>query len=113
VTVRVPSFPGAEFKGTVENVGPIVEAKTRTVKVRVAYALYDHLPLLCKWVTVENSGIQPIKVDQVVNEVLAMPEEESAVVGSAEKMKKPQGIYVESNFAFTGWSSCQIMFIEC
>jgi hypothetical protein len=36
----------------------------------------------------------------VVNEVLAMPEEESAVVGSAEKMKKPQGIYVESNFAF-------------
>jgi hypothetical protein len=71
-----------------------------TVQVRVAYALYDHLPLLCKWVTVENSGIQPIKVDQVVNEVLAMPEEESAVVGSAEKMKKPQGIYVESNFAF-------------
>ena len=36
VTVRVPSFPGMEFKGTVENVGPIVEAKTRTVKVRVA-----------------------------------------------------------------------------
>ena len=36
VTVRVPSFPGTEFKGTVENVGPIVEAKTRTVKVRVS-----------------------------------------------------------------------------
>ena len=36
VTVRVPSFSGVEFKGTVENVGPVVEAKTRTVKVRVA-----------------------------------------------------------------------------
>ena len=36
VTVRVPSIPGTEFKGTVENVGPIVEAKTRTVKVRVS-----------------------------------------------------------------------------
>lgn len=74
--------------------------KESTVRVKVAYALYDQLPLIAKWVTVENTGGKPFVVDQVVHEVLAMHEEESAVVGSAEKMKKAQGIYVESDFAF-------------
>jgi hypothetical protein len=74
--------------------------KDSTLRVKVAYALYDHLPLLAKWVTIENTGSKSFVVDQVMNEVLALHEEESAVVGSAEKMKKPQGLYVESDFAF-------------
>jgi hypothetical protein len=35
-----------------------------------------------------------------VNECLALVEEESAVVGSPEQMKKQHGIYVETNYAF-------------
>ncbi len=66
----------------------------------VHYAIYDGLPALRKWVTVENGGTSEIRVDQVVNEMLAMPEEESAVVGSPEEMKKPQKIYIENNYAF-------------
>lgn len=70
------------------------------IDVAVHYALYDGIPTLCKWVTIQNNSPQPVHINQVVNEVLATPEEESAVVGSPSQMKKPQHIYVENNFAF-------------
>lgn len=72
----------------------------RGVVVNVHYALYDGLPALRKWVTVGNRGTREVRVDQIVNEILAMPEEESAVVGSPEEMKKPQKIYIENDYAF-------------
>lgn len=70
------------------------------VNVAVHYALYDGIPTLCKWVTIENKSQKPIHINQVINEILATPEEESAVVGKPDQMKKPQRIYVENNFAF-------------
>lgn len=71
------------------------------LKVTVHYALYDGLPLLSKWITIENENQgQQYKLDRVINEILATPEEESAVVGSPAQMKKPQGIYIETNYAF-------------
>ncbi|GAB3326105.1 hypothetical protein GCM10027299_25090 [Larkinella ripae] len=70
------------------------------VAVVVHYALYDRIPTLCKWVTVENNSGKPLHINQVINEVLATPEEESAVVGKPEQMKKPQRLYIENNFAF-------------
>lgn len=72
----------------------------RGIGVQVHYALYDGLPLLCKWVTIQNTSPKGVHIDQVVNEILATPEEESAVVGKPDQMKKPQRIYVENNFAF-------------
>lgn len=72
-----------------------------SLKIVVHYALYDGLPLLCKWLSIDNeSANQSYKLDRVVNEIIAMPEEESAVVGKPEQMKKPQGIYIETNYAF-------------
>ncbi len=70
------------------------------VEVAVHYALYDGIPALCKWVTIRNNSPKAIHIDQVINEILATPEEESAVVGKLDQMKKPQRIYVENNFAF-------------
>ncbi len=70
------------------------------VQVRVHYQLYPGMPLLKKWVTVENNSREPVLVGQIVHEILAMPEEESAVVGSAAQMKKPARIHVENTFAF-------------
>src|SRR5262249_2969800 len=70
------------------------------LEVEVHYALYDNLPLICKWVTLRNKSDKPIKVDHVVSEILAAPEEQSAVVGSTDQMAKPHGIYIESNYAF-------------
>ncbi|NNV55955.1 alpha-galactosidase [Panacibacter sp. KCS-6] len=70
------------------------------VVVTVHYSLYDGLPLLIKWLTVTNNGNHAITINRVVNEVLAFVEEESAVVGTPEQMKKQHGIYVETNYAF-------------
>lgn len=68
--------------------------------VSVHYSVYDGIPLLSKWVTVINNTANSVMIDQVVNEILGIVEEESAVVGSPEKMLKPNGIYIENNFAF-------------
>lgn len=68
--------------------------------VKVNYAIYDGLPLIAKWLTIENKGGGSFKIDRVKNEVLAVVEEESAVVGKPAQMKKQQGIYIETNYAF-------------
>ena len=70
------------------------------IDVVVHYVLYDGIPTLCKWVTIENKSQKSVHIDQVIHEILATPEEESAVVGKPDQMKKPQRIYVENNFAF-------------
>ncbi len=70
------------------------------INVVVHYVLYDGLPLIKKWVTIENQSQKTIRVNQMVNEILAMVEEESAVVGAADQMQKPSGLYIESNYAF-------------
>ena len=68
--------------------------------VKVNYEIYDGIPLICKWLSIENRGNKSVRLLQVVNEILATPEEESAVVGKVDQMKKPHGIYLESNYAF-------------
>jgi hypothetical protein len=70
------------------------------ITVRVNYELYDGIPLIVKWVSVENGSGHSITLNQVVNEELAIVEEESAVVGSPEQMEKQHGIYLETNYAF-------------
>lgn len=70
------------------------------VTVTVHYGLYDGLPLLVKWLTVQNTGTAEVTIDAVTNEILAVPEEESAVVGRPDQMQKPARLYIESNYAF-------------
>ncbi|MCR9016211.1 alpha-galactosidase [Aquiflexum gelatinilyticum] len=68
--------------------------------LKVHYEIFDDLPLMGKYLTLENTGKESIHINQVVNEILGIVEEESAVVGSTEKMKKPHQLYIENNFAF-------------
>lgn len=70
------------------------------IKVIVHYQLLDDIPLIIKWVSVENQGKQPVFLEQVISEKLSLVEEESAVVGKPEQMKKQHGLYVETNYAF-------------
>lgn len=70
------------------------------IELAVHYEIFDGIPLLSKWVSIENKSNASFKLTQVVNEILAMPEEESAVVGKPEKMKKPQKLYIENNYAY-------------
>lgn len=70
------------------------------IEVAVHYEVFDGIPLLSKWVTIGNKSNRAFRLTQVVNEILATPEEESAVVGKPEKMKKPQKLYIENNYAY-------------
>ena len=72
----------------------------KDITVVVHYELFDGLPLIVKWIEVKNNSLKKIVVNRMVNESLGLVEEESAVVGSPEQMKKQHGIYVETNYAF-------------
>lgn len=72
----------------------------RGIHVYVHYQLYDGIPLIVKWVSVKNDTDRSIQINRMVNESLALVEEESAVVGSPDQMKKQHGLYVETNYAF-------------
>ncbi len=72
----------------------------KQVEVDVHYELYDGIPVICKWLSVKNKSANPVKINRVVNEILAVVEEQSAVVGSPDKMAKPASIYVETNYAY-------------
>ncbi|WP_337044741.1 alpha-galactosidase [Emticicia sp. 17c] len=72
----------------------------KDIEVAVHYEIFDGIPLLSKWVSIQNKASTTFRITQVVNEILATPEEESAVVGKPEKMKKPQKLYIENNYAY-------------
>ena len=61
------------------------------LKVAVNYELYDNIPLIVKSVTIENEGSKTYKINQVVNEILGMVEEESAVEGSPGQYENQPG----------------------
>lgn len=79
------------YTGTAAVAGALVE---------IHYAVFDGIPLLSKWVCVKNRGEEGLRVDQIVHEILAAPEEESAVVGKTTQMKVPHSLYIENDFAF-------------
>lgn len=70
------------------------------VEVIVQYDLYDAIPLIVKSVLVKNNSNHSIVINKIINESLGLVEEESAVVGTPDQMKKQHGIYVETNYAF-------------
>ena len=76
------------------------DQRLKGLEVIVHYELYKGIPLLVKWLELKNKGQRSFHLNRVVNEVLAFTEEESAVVGTPEQMKKQHGIYVETNYAF-------------
>jgi hypothetical protein len=75
-------------------------ALLKGIVVNINYELYDNIPLIVKSLNIKNQGSKVFRIDRVVNEILGLVEEESAVVGSPEEMKKQHGIYIETNYAF-------------
>ncbi len=70
--------------------------------VKVHYEIYDGIPLLCKWVTVENTGRDPLVVNNIKSEHLALAEAESAVEFNHRWEMPP--VFAESDFAFGSMS---------
>lgn len=72
------------------------------LKVKVHYELYDGLPMISKWVSVENEGKTEFVVDNIKSEHLAVAEAESAVEHKQRWEMPP--IFAESDFAFGSMS---------
>jgi hypothetical protein len=80
----------------------------KDVTITVNYELYDGLPLIVKSLSLENHSAHSIAVNRVISETLSVVEEESAVVGTPEAMKKQHGIIVETNYAFNNSMTYQL-----
>jgi hypothetical protein len=93
---RPPASTGVEL-GFIYQAGA---PQLKGLQVTVHYELYDGIPLIVKWLSIDNKSNRSYKLNRVVNEILAFTEEESAVVGTPEQMKKQHGMYVETNYAF-------------
>jgi hypothetical protein len=75
------------------------------IEVIVHYEIYDGLPLICKWITVNNNSGREILINSYISEILAFAETESAV-GDKKNWILP-GVYVETDYAFGGSMSSE------
>ena len=71
------------------------------VLVSVHYELYDGIPAMSKWITVENTSGQTINLDAFTSEILAAVEAASWVESRGVAMPTPN-IHVETDYAFGG-----------
>ena len=90
---------GKELKLKFKHKGEDLEG----IIVNVHYEIYDGIPLIAKWLTVENNGSNEITVTSFKNELLAFPEAENPVE-SPREWKRPN-LHVESDYAFGGFTS--------
>jgi len=65
--------------------------------VRVHYAMYDGLPAVCKWLTVENGSGKPVTINECTSEILAAVEAESFV--ETESRWRLPNMHVETDYA--------------
>ncbi|MHC4992626.1 MAG: hypothetical protein ACYTGC_16770, partial [Planctomycetota bacterium] len=72
------------------------------IEVDVHYALYDGLPVVCKWFTLRNAGPRPITIDTFAGERLAMVEASSEVEAGAS-VRLPN-VHVETDFTTVSMS---------
>ena len=93
-------WPAAGVSLTLWFVPPAGELPS--VKVAVHYELYDGAPLISKWLTIHNTGTQPIRINSFKSEILRTVEAESQVDPSPE-WRRPR-LTVLTDFAFGGMS---------
>lgn len=73
-------------------------------RVSVHYELYDGIPAFCKWITVQNTGQQALRVDHFVSERLAVVEEFNWVeTREGVPLPRPTSLHVETDYAFGGF----------
>jgi hypothetical protein len=70
----------------------------KDIAIKVHYNLYDHIPLMCKWITVENNSNRTITVDSFKSEILAVTDPESAV--DQPDVWRKSKLYIETDYAF-------------
>lgn len=71
--------------------------------VNIHYEIYDGIPLISKWITVNNNGDTSVLIVNFRSEILAFPEVENPVE-IPNRWKRPN-MHVESDYAFAGFTS--------
>ncbi|MDE3180442.1 MAG: alpha-galactosidase, partial [Acidobacteriota bacterium] len=69
------------------------------INVFIHYEMFDGIPLLSKWLTIQNRSEERVRLNRFVNEILAVVEYESSV--GPTRWHHPN-IHVESDYAFGG-----------
>jgi hypothetical protein len=78
-------------------------SNSHAAQVDVHYEIYDGVPLLSKWLTIRNESSQPITVDSVTVEQLAVVEPESIVDGGITNFRTTyRNLEVFSDYSFGG-----------
>jgi len=93
--------PGASL--TLSFASPLTAtAAAPRIRVDVHYEMCDGLPLLSKWITVENAGVKPVRLQTFVSEILAVVEPESVV--DPTPLWQTPNLAVETDYTFGGMS---------
>ena len=71
------------------------------IRITIHYEIYGGIPLISKWLTVENQSGQPLQINSCTSEVLAVVEKDSPVEDRGVPMKKPD-LFVETDYSFSG-----------
>ncbi len=75
------------------------------VRVIVHYEMYDGLPAMSKWITIENGSPRMITVDRFRSEELAVVEHTNWVELRGDvQFPQPDYLHVETDFAFGGFN---------
>ncbi len=72
------------------------EGATYAGELVVHYEMYDGLPVVCKWLTLKNTGAAPFRVDSFASEALAFVEAESSV--DVNPRPALPSVHVETDF---------------
>jgi hypothetical protein len=70
------------------------------VAIAVHYEMYDGIPLLAKWITIQNDTQKPIEINSFISEMLAVVEHDSSV--DEQSRFEPPDLCVVSDYTFHG-----------
>jgi hypothetical protein len=77
-----------------------LNGKFPDLKIAVHYEIYDGIPLIAKWLTIENTGSQKITINSFSSELLAAVEYQVSEELSPPTQWLPPNIHVETDMAF-------------
>ncbi len=73
------------------------------IKVSVHYEMYDGIPVMTKWISVQNNSNKEVIINEFTSEIIAAVEYGSAVEAPGKNLIRPN-IHVETDYAFSSFS---------
>jgi hypothetical protein len=98
-------WPAAGKELVIEFIAPdgAPAALFKGLLVKVHYEIYDGLPLIGKWITVQNNTGKPVIINRFTSEILAAVEGESSVEGESDWVLP--NMHVETDYSFSSMSN--------